>query len=209
MATPVAQQDQIMELGMVSRRATPVGNTSADSIRNSDIIDSQDSYTTTTATSLRVVPVEEHAEASVVPQRVLAWDERRDRWIPNKGSCARDVLANERTFLAWFRLSTSIFFVGISMCVDFKTTIHTGNIERSQAVIDRTFGGIVMGFSIITALLAMRRYISVSLLLADTQAQLPSRGVLNWAYLAMAISIIAAVLIGLFWRNNTCVNCTA
>jgi NhaP-type Na+/H+ and K+/H+ antiporter len=65
-----------------------------------------------------------------------------------------------------------------------------------------------MSLSIITALLAIRRYINVSLLLVDAKEQLPSRGVLNWAYLAMAVSIIAAILVGLFWKNDTCINCT-
>lgn len=54
-------------------------------------------------------------------------------WLENKSSVARDHLANERTFLAWFRTSLSLTSIGIALAQLSRISkqIRTNQINRS------------------------------------------------------------------------------
>ncbi|RKP09345.1 hypothetical protein THASP1DRAFT_28869 [Thamnocephalis sphaerospora] len=126
----------------------------------------------------------------------------RDRLVPIAGSCARDFLANDRTFFSWLRLSTSIFMLGALVCIDFKSRIFDLNVPREQALIDRIAGVIIMALSAITIVLAIFRYARVVALLANFRQQLPERVALHWAYAGLGASIVMAAVTGLTWRDS-------
>ncbi|CAG8646963.1 10073_t:CDS:2, partial [Ambispora leptoticha] len=52
-------------------------------------------------------------------------------YLENKGSIARDHLANERTFLAWLRTSLSFSGIGIALSQLFRLNISDGTIFLS------------------------------------------------------------------------------
>ncbi|KAI9599343.1 hypothetical protein BDF19DRAFT_428415 [Syncephalis fuscata] len=195
----LVQNDHILELGLTLQ--TDNNATQPDNVANGQGGSRQQQPSTSPSMQL-IESDRNQLTQRIFPQRISIWDESQSRWVPNAGSCARDVLANERTFLAWFRVSTSIFFVGISMCVDFKSRIYIIDTEKRQFIIDRVLGIVIMAFSLIALVLAINRYARVAGLLTSVRQQLPSRGLLNWAYLAMAISVLITVLIGLFWKSH-------
>ncbi|KAL6454554.1 hypothetical protein SBY92_004021 [Candida maltosa Xu316] len=94
--------------------------------------------------------------------------------LENKGSVARDHMANERTFLAWLRTSLAFITLGIGITQLFRletpnSKIHTsGSIvplsnETSDVILKagKPLGSIFIVLGIITLIFGMNRYFQV------------------------------------------------
>ncbi|KAJ1928110.1 hypothetical protein IWQ60_002370 [Tieghemiomyces parasiticus] len=76
--------------------------------------------------------------------------------LPNQGSVARDHLANERTFLAWFRTSTALLTVGVAVTQLFqiRTIIENDpDHESHQAAQEAAIGkGMGLAFGVLSVI---------------------------------------------------------
>ena len=99
--------------------------------------------------------------------------------LENKGSVARDHMANERTFLAWLRTSLAFITLGIGITQLFRlekpnSKIHTSstviplsraphNGENSQIItrFGKPLGSIFIILGILTLVFGMKRYFQV------------------------------------------------
>lgn len=103
--------------------------------------------------------------------------------IENRGSLARDQLANERTFLAWVR--TGLGFVGAGVIV-------------AKLIDDRGPSALAMGIGFIVAGLALLlygfvRYRKIAALLDEGRYRTARRGPLALVALCLLLGVAAAV----------------
>jgi putative membrane protein len=104
--------------------------------------------------------------------------------VENKGSMARDQLANERTFLAWVR--TGLGFVGVGVVLE-------------KLIDERGVTALVLGLTFIAAGIAMMvygllRYRRISTLLINGQYAPAQRGPLALVMLLVALAIGAGLV---------------
>ncbi|KAJ1978683.1 hypothetical protein H4R34_003113 [Dimargaris verticillata] len=87
--------------------------------------------------------------------------------VENKGSTARDHLANERTFLAWLRTSSTTITVGVAVTQLFRLgrLIHPELVteanedrQKTEAMVGKILGGAFIVLSIVTLVLGVVRY---------------------------------------------------
>ena len=83
--------------------------------------------------------------------------------LENKGSIARDHLANERTYLAWLRSSLSLITVGVAVTQLFRLQTTTANEPPSNELIKvselgRPLGGSFIALGIMFLWLGTSRY---------------------------------------------------
>ena len=105
--------------------------------------------------------------------------------IENRGSAARDQLANERTFLAWVR--TGLGFVGIGVVLQ-------------KFIVERSVEALVMGLIFIAAGVAqlaygLVRYRKVATLLESGHYAPARRGPVALVMLCIALAIGAAAVV--------------
>ncbi|KAF9580996.1 hypothetical protein BGW38_002145, partial [Lunasporangiospora selenospora] len=86
-----------------------------------------------------------------------------NRWSPslvleNKGSIARDHLANERTYLAWLRSSLSLITVGVAVAQLFRLQTSTTGSHSQFASVARPLGGSFVCLGILFLWLGTSRY---------------------------------------------------
>lgn len=96
--------------------------------------------------------------------------------VENKGSVARDHMANERTFLAWLRTSLSFITIGIGITQLFK--LHNNSSVRIKDLLlaleidedtfnkyGKSLGGTFIGLGIVTLVFGFTRFFKVQHLL--------------------------------------------
>lgn len=93
--------------------------------------------------------------------------------VENKGSTARDHMANERTFLAWLRTSLSFITIGIGITQLFKlrnnSSVRVNDRLLNLSLIDtdefntygKVLGGIFMALGVGTLSFGFTRYFKV------------------------------------------------
>eukprot|EP01129_Flabellula_baltica_P003606 TRINITY_DN13360_c0_g1_i1.p1 TRINITY_DN13360_c0_g1~~TRINITY_DN13360_c0_g1_i1.p1 ORF type:complete len:129 (-),score=23.04 TRINITY_DN13360_c0_g1_i1:1-387(-) len=93
--------------------------------------------------------------------------------VPNTGSVARDMLANERTFLAWTRTSLSFMGLGIALeTVSPDVLVINDKKKRIASLTCVGIGGVFLAYS-------MQRYIQVLVLLNQGKFRPNVTGVLG------------------------------
>ncbi|KAI8051198.1 hypothetical protein BDF22DRAFT_610938, partial [Syncephalis plumigaleata] len=86
--------------------------------------------------------------------------------LENKGSVARDHLANERTFLAWIRTSLSLITVGVAISQLFRLPYVNNESPNGGTPLDgfrlpttgKILGSLFIGLGILFVLMAAWRY---------------------------------------------------
>ncbi|KAK9685906.1 hypothetical protein K7432_015325 [Basidiobolus ranarum] len=116
--------------------------------------------------------------------------------LENKGSVARDHLANERTFLAWIRTSLSLITVGVAIAQLFRlpTKESGGNSHHNAGI---PIGAAFIAFGICFTIFALIRYFHAQSLM--TEGKFPaSRGIViggTLGIIALLISLFVLVLL--------------
>ncbi|EGV60678.1 hypothetical protein PSN45_001549 [Yamadazyma tenuis] len=123
--------------------------------------------------------------------------------LENKGSVARDHMANERTFLAWLRTSLSFITIGIGITQLFKLSSNS-KVKTSGRFVNldipdadrfhkygKPLGGIFIALGIVTLLHGFVRYFKVQHLLIYNYYPATRKA------LATLIGVILAVLVTL------------
>lgn len=87
------------------------------------------------------------------------------RATENKGSTARDHLANERTFLAWLRTAISVIALGVAIA---KLSPDHGGI---------TIGAVLLGLGLLVLVYSGRRYFEVESAFEGGQFMINTGGV--------------------------------
>ncbi|ORX80957.1 hypothetical protein K493DRAFT_292954 [Basidiobolus meristosporus CBS 931.73] len=116
--------------------------------------------------------------------------------LENKGSVARDHLANERTFLAWIRTSLSLITVGVAIAQLFRLPTKDSN-SKSHHNAGIPIGASFIVFGICFTFFALIRYFHAQSLM--TQGKFPaSRGIViggTVGIIALLISLFVLVLV--------------
>ncbi|KAI8094970.1 uncharacterized protein B0P05DRAFT_445633, partial [Gilbertella persicaria] len=94
--------------------------------------------------------------------------------LENKGNTARDHLANERTYLAWFRTSLSLITLGIGIIQVY----HLSNANHTR--LGRALGLIFVMASIVFLYFGNVRYFHAQWALQHGNFP-ASRGIITWA----------------------------
>ena len=113
--------------------------------------------------------------------------------LPNTGSVARDLLASERTFLAWCRTGLGFIALGVALekveafAAISPTLLHLQNSRTKVAA------GILVGSGSICVAHGTQRYFDTMRLLRDGRFR-PNTGGVSF----MAIASIGLALVGAF-----------
>ncbi len=102
----------------------------------------------------------------------------------NIGSTARDLLANERTFLAWIRTGLGLIGVGVVMAKLSSAGAHLTQVAGLAFIV---WGALVMVY-------AIRRYRDITELLEKGRYRVAMRGPIA----LVAVGLIASTLAALF-----------
>ncbi|CCG25784.1 hypothetical protein CORT_0C04110 [Candida orthopsilosis Co 90-125] len=138
--------------------------------------------------------------------------------LPNKGSVARDHLANERTFLSWTRTSLVFVTFGIgfmqfyrleekSQCPQISqplphpdsttsssTSLFNHNISNTVIALCRPIGGMCIILGILTILFGMYRYFTVQRALMKQEFPVTRLTVVVLLLINLGILILLLVL---------------
>ncbi|KAI8143875.1 hypothetical protein BJV82DRAFT_668313 [Fennellomyces sp. T-0311] len=90
--------------------------------------------------------------------------------IPNSGSMARDMLANERNFLTFFKLSCTLVVLGFTILLKFRLPDDHGDTPDDWAddSITEPIGYIFVGLGFAALLTAIGKYFKTQRLLAKS-----------------------------------------
>ncbi|MCB9524918.1 MAG: DUF202 domain-containing protein [Myxococcales bacterium] len=109
------------------------------------------------------------------------------RPIENRGSTARDHLANERTYLAWVR--TALGLVGLGVVLErFAADTRDSDWAELGGVLLIALGGLALFYGI-------ERYLAVARLLEQGQFPVARKGPLAVALVVAALSIGALIYV--------------
>jgi putative membrane protein len=103
--------------------------------------------------------------------------------LDNEGSAARDHLANERTFLAWFR--TALGLVGLGVVVE-RIQLH-GELEAKLA------GLSLIAFGAACMIYGVRRYLNVADHLSRGRFPQAKAGPIALSIAALVITVAAVI----------------
>lgn len=84
--------------------------------------------------------------------------------LENRGSLARDHLANERTYLAWLRTSLTFASIGVTVAQLFRIPSRTHDIDFLPSA-SITLGKVFVSGAILIILIGVYRYFRVQALL--------------------------------------------
>ncbi|KAI8326054.1 hypothetical protein GQ54DRAFT_250368, partial [Martensiomyces pterosporus] len=116
--------------------------------------------------------------------------------LENKGSVARDHLANERTYLAWIRTSLSMVTVGVAIRQLYRVSIDLGNDDGASAqhtAQDDPIAGKVLGVSFVLlgmvfVVMGLYRYFSSQVLM--TKGRFPVSRAMVGACAAATLALL-------------------
>jgi uncharacterized membrane protein YidH (DUF202 family) len=116
------------------------------------------------------------------------WKPSTAQEIPNTGSIARDILATERTFLAWAR--TGLGFVGAGSALG--AAYHREHAALAPTVLPASL--LLIGNGAYLLLFATRRYWTVVAALQRDMFPIHTTGTL-WAVVVTALNTVASLAI--------------
>ncbi|KAI9501000.1 hypothetical protein GGI25_003078 [Coemansia spiralis] len=129
--------------------------------------------------------------------------------LDNKGTVARDHLANERTYLAWIRTSLSMVTVGVAIRQLYRVSIDlenngnsTGNSSSSDpSSEDDPLAGIVLGVSFVCmgllfVVIGLYRYFRSQSLM--TKGKFPVSRAMVGACAAATLALLIGLLVSMF-----------
>ncbi|CAO3637030.1 unnamed protein product [Cunninghamella blakesleeana] len=122
-------------------------------------------------------------------------------YLENKGSVARDHLANERTFLAWLRTSLALISVGVALTQLFRIErrLNEESIDDKLLKSGRLIGLMFIIFGIMFVLFALSRYFHNQA--AMIKGYFPaSRGIIIISSASVFLSVLLLFLIIIFYR---------
>ncbi|KAI5961379.1 uncharacterized protein KGF55_004002 [Candida pseudojiufengensis] len=154
----------------------------------------------------RIIEEDKEKDTRCLPIDLLDYKSLR---LENKGSVARDHMANERTFLAWLRTSLSFITLGIGITQLFRlekpdTKIHTtssiiflNNDHHSDTLkkFGKPLGGIFIIIGIITLFFGFNRYFYVQKLLTTNYYPATRLGIMLLIFLIASVILITLGMI--------------
>ncbi|KAJ1882932.1 hypothetical protein H4R99_001274 [Coemansia sp. RSA 1722] len=127
--------------------------------------------------------------------------------LENKGSVARDHLANERTYLAWIRTSLSLVTVGVAIRQLYRVGIDLGNDASSsqQDTQEESVAGKALGVSFVIlgmffVLVGLYRYFRSQFLM--TNGKFPVSRNMVGACAAATMALLIGLLVSMFVDDN-------
>ncbi|KAG0366789.1 hypothetical protein BGX24_003536 [Mortierella sp. AD032] len=123
--------------------------------------------------------------------------------LENKGSIARDHLANERTYLAWLRTSLSLITVGVAVTQLFRLQTTDANNQLIQvSEMGRPLGGSFIALGMLFLWLGTSRYFHNQSVLS--YGQFPaSRGSVILATVTVLAILLACFIIVLLQKKTS------
>ncbi|KAJ2720394.1 hypothetical protein GGI07_004634 [Coemansia sp. Benny D115] len=120
--------------------------------------------------------------------------------LENKGSVARDHLANERTYLAWIRTSLSLVTVGVAIRQLYRVNIDLGNNEGNDKSED-PLAGVALGVSFVClgmlfVFVGLYRYFRSQALM--TTGKFPVSRNMVGACAAATLALLIGLLVSMF-----------
>ncbi|KAG5419347.1 hypothetical protein I9W82_003114 [Candida metapsilosis] len=169
-------------------------------------------------TDLDTIPTHDEKKSSTKSTLMEFFDFQIN--LPNKGSVARDHLANERTFLAWTRTALVFVTFGIgfmqfyrleekSQCPQISqplahpsssssstttTSLFNHNISNTVIALCRPIGGMSIILGILTILFGMYRYFTVQRALMKQEFPVTRLAVVVLLLINLSILILLLVL---------------
>ncbi|KAJ1731979.1 hypothetical protein LPJ61_002268 [Coemansia biformis] len=134
------------------------------------------------------------------PMSMRAITDKLSLRLENKGSVARDHLANERTYLAWIRTSLSLVTVGVAIRQLYRVSIDLGGGSGAGAAggseAQEPLAGRVLGFSFVALGVV---FVAVGLYRYFRSQRLMTRGEfpVSRAMVGACAAAILALLVGL------------
>ncbi|KAJ2137580.1 hypothetical protein IW136_003454 [Coemansia sp. RSA 678] len=123
--------------------------------------------------------------------------------LENKGSVARDHLANERTYLAWIRTSLSMVTVGVAIRQLYRVSIDLGNEidPAADPSASDPLAGKVLGVSFVALGMAfvfvgLYRYFHSQLLM--TKGKFPVSRSMVGACAVATLALLIGLLVSMF-----------
>ncbi|KAG0001526.1 hypothetical protein BGZ80_009449 [Entomortierella chlamydospora] len=124
--------------------------------------------------------------------------------LENKGSIARDHLANERTFLAWLRSSLSLITVGVSITQLFRLQSSTGSTGELIKIseLGRPLGGSFIILGIVFLWLGTSRYFHSQSVLSYGQFPASRGSVILATVSVMSVMLACFIIVILQGRTS-------
>ncbi|KAJ2160152.1 hypothetical protein GGF46_002465 [Coemansia sp. RSA 552] len=124
--------------------------------------------------------------------------------LENKGSVARDHLANERTYLAWIRTSLSMVTVGVAIRQLYRVSIDLGNDAADpgdDTTVNDPLAGKALGVSfvflgMVFVLVGLYRYFHSQLLM--TKGKFPVSRTMVGACAVATLALLIGLLVSMF-----------
>ncbi|KAI5969652.1 hypothetical protein CANMA_001315 [Candida margitis] len=129
--------------------------------------------------------------------------------LENKGSVARDHMANERTFLAWLRTSLAFITIGIGVTQLFRLEKPGTRVHTSDRIIElasdhksddlkrygKPLGSIFIILGILTLIMGFRRYFHVQRLLTESYYPAARLGIGVLLFLILSVILVTLAMI--------------
>ncbi|KAJ2076777.1 hypothetical protein H4R24_005517 [Coemansia sp. RSA 988] len=123
--------------------------------------------------------------------------------LENKGSVARDHLANERTYLAWIRTSLSMVTVGVAIRQLYRMTIDLGDDNDSLAtnatsdpLAGKVLGVCFVALGMVFVFVGLYRYFHSQLLM--TKGKFPVSRTMVGACAVATLALLVGLLVSMF-----------
>ncbi|CCG23106.1 hypothetical protein CORT_0D02610 [Candida orthopsilosis Co 90-125] len=129
--------------------------------------------------------------------------------LENKGSVARDHMANERTFLAWLRTSLAFITIGIGVTQLFRLEKPGTKVHTTDRIIDlsmdhksgdlkrygKPLGSIFIVLGILTLIMGFKRYFHVQRLLTKSYYPAARLGIAILLFLILSVVLVTLALV--------------
>ncbi|RLV95388.1 40S ribosomal protein S30-B [Spathaspora sp. JA1] len=123
--------------------------------------------------------------------------------LENKGSVARDHMANERTFLAWLRTSLAFITIGIGVTQLLRMD-GSNSTAKLKIVVDKpvtfkfgkTIGSIFIIIGILSLVFGCQRYFEVQYMLTRDKYPAARLGIIGLLVLVFSITLVTFYMVG-------------